>query len=155
MPIEIKLLNEADADVLANVAPGTFDNPIDAQGTQECLSDGRHHLAVAIDDDLVVGFVSAVHYAHPDKRYPEMWINEVQVAPTHRRQGLAKALLKRILRLARDLECTEAWVLTERDNVPATRLYSALGGKAGSDGGLMFSFTLEGSPTEPSSKAEK
>ena len=144
-----------DADVLANVAPGTFDDPIDARGTQQFLSDHRHHLAVAISDDLVVGFVSAVHYVHPDKRHPEMWINEVQVAPTHRRQGLAKALLNRILQLARDLECTEAWVLTDRDNALATRLYSALGGKVGSDGGLMFSFTLEESPMEPSSKTEK
>ena len=143
MSVEIRLLNEGDADVLANVVPGTFDNPIDDRGTRDFLSDDRHHLAVAIDGDRVVGFVSAVHYAHPDKRYPEMWINEVQVAPTHRRRGVAKAMLTRILQHARDLKCTEAWVLTDRDNAPATSLYSTLGGEAGSDGGLMFSFTLE------------
>ncbi len=141
MPIEIKLLNEGDADVLANVEPGTFDDPIDARGTQEFLNDPRHHLAVAISDDKVVGLVSAVHYAHPDMRYPEMWINEVQVAPPHRRQGLAKALLNRMLQLGRDLECTEAWVLTGQDNAPAASLYSALGGKV-SPPSLMFSFPL-------------
>jgi len=134
MPIEIKLLTESDAEVLSNVAPGTFDNPIDAQGTHECLCDDRHHLAVAIDDGVAVGFVSAVHYSHPDKRYPEMWVNEVQVAPTHRRRGLAKALLDRILQLARNLECSEAWVLTDRGNAGATRLYSSLGGKCKAPG---------------------
>ncbi len=95
MSIEIKLLNVGDADVLTNVEPGTFNDPIDPRGTQEFLNDPRHHLAVAISDDKVVGLVSAVHYSHPDMRYPEMWINEVQVAPPHRRQGLAKALLNR------------------------------------------------------------
>lgn len=143
MSVEIKLLNEADAGVLGNVAPGTFDNPIDGRSTREFLSDERHHIAVAIDGDVVVGFVSAVHYAHPDKRHPEMWINEVQVAPTHRRRGVARAMLTRMLQHARDLECAEAWVLTDRDNAPATGLYAGLGGKAGSDGGLIFSFSLE------------
>lgn len=143
MPIEIKLLNSGDADVLANVAPGTFDNPIDAQATQEFLNDVRHHLTVAMDDGVVVGFVSAVHYVHPDKRCPELWVNEVQVAPTHRRRGLATALLDRMLQLARDLGCTEAWVLTDRENEPAHRLYAALGGEAAPDGGVMFTFSLE------------
>jgi hypothetical protein len=50
-----------------NVAAEVFDNPIDADLTAEFLGDARHHLAVAIDDGLVVGFASAIHYVHPDK----------------------------------------------------------------------------------------
>ena len=142
MSVEIKLLDAGDADVLGNVAPGVFDDPIDDRGAKEFLTDSRHHLAVAVDDGVVVGFVSAMHYAHPDKRYPEMWINEVQVASTHRRKGIARALLDQILHRARELQCTEAWVLTDRDNVPATRLYSATGGTGTADGALMFTFDL-------------
>ena len=142
MSVEIKLLDAGDADVLGNVASGVFDDPIDDRRAREFLTDSRHHLAVAVDDGSVVGFVSAVHYAHPDKRYPEMWINEVQVAPTHTRKGIARALLDRILHRARELQCTEAWVLTDRDNMPATRLYSAAGGTDSPDGALMFTFDL-------------
>lgn len=142
MSVEIKLLDAGDADALGNVASGVFDDPIDDRGAKGFLTDSRHHLAVAVDDGVVVGFVSAVHYAHPDKRYPEMWINEVQVAPTHRRKGIARALLDQILHRARELQCTEAWVLTDRDNVPATRLYSATGGTGTADGALMFTFDL-------------
>jgi GNAT superfamily N-acetyltransferase len=142
MSVEIKLLDAEDAGVLGNVAAGVFDDPIDDRRAKEFLADGRHHLAVAVEGESVVGFVSAVHYAHPDKRYPEMWINEVQVAPTHRRKGIARALLDRILDRARELQCTEAWVLTDRDNVPATRLYSAAGGTGSPDGALMFTFDL-------------
>lgn len=153
MSIEIKLLNEGDADVLENVEQGTFDDPIDARGTLKFLNDPRHHLAVAISDDKIVGFVSAVHYAHPDKRYPEMWINEVQVAPPHRRQGLAKALVNRMLQLGRDLECTEAWVITGQDNSPAASLYSALGGEVSSPS-LMYSFPLEKSQLKVAKSAD-
>lgn len=143
MSIEIRLLLSTDADVLRNVAPGAFDDPIDMQATQEFLSDPRHHLAAAIDDGLVVGFISAVHYMHPDKRYPELWINEVQVAPTYRRRGLAKAMLDRILKKGRELGCTEAWVLTELNNTSAKRLYASLGGIEGPHDGVAFTFSLQ------------
>jgi len=149
MPTEIKLLLPTDADVLCNVAPGAFDDPIDTQATQEFLSDARHHLAVAIDDGLVVGFISAVYYVHPDKRYPELWINEVQVAPAHRRRGLAKAMLDKILKKGRELGCTEAWVLTGIDNSPAKQLYSSLGGIEGSHDEVMFTFSLKDDDDRP------
>ena len=93
MAIEIKVLHCGDEAVLSNVAAGVFDNPIDPKLTAEFLADHRHHIAVAIDDGLVVGFASAVHYIHPDK-LPELWINEVAFAPTYRRRGLGKAVLK-------------------------------------------------------------
>jgi hypothetical protein len=80
MTVEIKVLRSGDESVLANVAAEVFDNPIDADLTAEFLGDPRHHLAVAIDDGLVIGFASAIHYVHPDKP-PQMWINEVAIAP--------------------------------------------------------------------------
>ncbi len=143
MPTEVRLLLPSDTDVLRNVAPGAFDNPIDIKATQEFLSDEHHHIAVAIDDAQVVGFVSAVHYLHPDRPSPELWINEVQVAPSHRRRGLAKAMLDEILTQARELGCTEAWVLTDVDNLPAKQLYMSAGGIEGPHDGVMFTFQLK------------
>lgn len=71
-PIEIKLLKATDCDALLSVADNVFDDPIDLATAAEFLADARHHLAVAIADGLVVGFISAVHYVHPDKRKPEL-----------------------------------------------------------------------------------
>ena len=62
--------------------------------TAEFLADSRHHLAVAVDEGRVVGMASAVHYVHPDKP-PELWINEVGVAPTHRGLGIGRAPARR------------------------------------------------------------
>ena len=75
--LEIKLLNASDCGVLQSVAEGVFDDPIDPAAATEFLADARHHLAAAIADGLIVGFISAVHYVHPDKPKPELWINEV------------------------------------------------------------------------------
>jgi ribosomal protein S18 acetylase RimI-like enzyme len=149
MAIEIRILRRGDDSVLSNVAAEVFDNPINPEFTREFLEDPRHHMAVAIDDGLVVGFASGVHYVHPDKP-PELWINEVAVAPTHRRRGLGKAVLRALFEVGQTHHCAVAWVLTDRNNAAAMALYSSTGGTEGadetgpSDATLGYSFHLAG-----------
>ena len=138
---EIRILRLGDEALLVNVAPGVFDQSVDTYLATEFLGDRRHHLAVAIENGLIVGMASAVHYVHPDKR-PQLWINEVGVAPTHRGQGLGKALLSALLENGKSFGCTEAWVLTDRANIPAMRLYSSLGGMESPKDQVMFTFQL-------------
>lgn len=124
----IRMLGPSDASVLSRVAPGVFDNAIDPRWTAEFLADPRHHMAVALLGEQVVGMASAIHYIHPDKP-PELWVNEVGVAPSHHAQGIGKQLLQALFAHARALGCSEAWLGTEETNVAARRLYAAVGGK--------------------------
>ena len=64
------------------------------------------------------------------------------VAPTHQGQGIGKAMLREMLALAKELGCSEAWVLTDRDNAPAMRLYAGAGGEAAPQDAVMFEFDL-------------
>jgi ribosomal protein S18 acetylase RimI-like enzyme len=140
MSIDIRILGSSDFTMLANAAPGVFDHPIDAQLCQEFLNDPRHHLAIAIESEIVVGMASAVHYVHPDKQ-PQLWINELAVAPTHQKLGIGSKLRRALLAVGRLHSCTEAWVLTDRSNTAAMRLYESCGG-ANRDQ-VMFSFSLK------------
>lgn len=142
--MEIKVLSAADAAVLDHVALEVFDEPIDPAAARRFLADPRHHLAVACDAGEVIGFASGVHYFHPDKPVPELFVNEVGVAPTHQGRGVAKALLRCLLQHARRLGCGEAWVLTDKDNIPAQRVYAASGGTASEH--LMYSIPLDPGP---------
>jgi ribosomal protein S18 acetylase RimI-like enzyme len=126
MSVEIRLLRSEDGAVLERVAPGTFDYPVQPRWTREFLTDRRHHLIVALDDGLVVGMVSAVDYLHPDKA-PQLWINEIGVAPSHQRRGIGRQLLDAILAHGRTLGCTEAWLGTEEANAAARGLYESVG----------------------------
>lgn len=126
--ITIRILGATDAAVLECVAEDVFDHPIHPAWCAEFFADPRHHLAVAILEGQVIGMASAVHYVHPDKS-PEMWINEVGVAPAHQGHGIGKLIMQAILDHGRTLGCTEAWVLTGADNQPARALYAATGGK--------------------------
>ncbi len=147
MSIKFRILRAGEEGFLSNVAEDVFDDPIHPPSAREFLADPRHHLAVAIDEQMVVGFASAVHYVHPDKPYPEFWINEVGVAQEHQNRGLGKALMRLLLAVARELGCKVAWVLTERGNMPAMRLYQSLGGEEAADETVMFSFNLENDAT--------
>ena len=111
----------------ANVAPDVFDGPVDPRYTAEFFADPRHHLAVTLEDELVVGMASGVHYLHPDKP-PELFINEVAVSPQWQGRGLGRQMLGALIAHARTLGCVAAWVLTEEENTVARRLYVSVGG---------------------------
>jgi aminoglycoside 6'-N-acetyltransferase I len=139
--IEIRILLADDAWVLERVADDVFDRQIDPGWSAEFLADPRHHLAVAMDGEIVVGMASAVHYVHPDKP-PQLFINEVAVARTHQGRGIGRHLLDALLDRGRELGCSEAWVLTDESNSIARKLYASAGGLVGSEPTIMYTFPL-------------
>ena len=141
MSVEIRLLTAGDAGTLDRVADDVFDNPVDPRWAAAFLADARHHLFVALDDGVVVGMATGVDYVHPDKA-PQLFVNEVAVAPPHRRRGVGRRLLDALLAHGRTLGCTEAWLGTEEDNGPARRLYESAGGTA--ERFVFYSFPLGG-----------
>ena len=142
MPVEIRVLTVEEASLLDSLAVGVFDDPLDQEATAAFLSDERHHLVAAIDDGLVVGFISAINYLHPDKPRPELWINEVGVAPSHQKHGIAKAMMLVLLERGAQLRCKEAWVLTNRSSLAAMQLYHVSGGGADQTDHVIFLFVL-------------
>ncbi|HEX9940224.1 MAG TPA: GNAT family N-acetyltransferase [Longimicrobium sp.] len=140
MNIDIRMLGPDDATVLQRVADDVFDHAVDPRWAAAFLADARHHMLVALDDGVVVGMVSAVDYVHPDKA-PQLWINEVGVAPSHQRRGIARRLLDAMLAHGRTLGCTEAWLGTEDDNEAANALYRSAGSKP--EPFVLYSFDLQ------------
>jgi ribosomal protein S18 acetylase RimI-like enzyme len=137
--VHVRVLTREDESLLLSAKHGLFDQEVQADLTAEFLADPRHHLIAAVEDGEIIGFVSALHYVHPDKG-TQLWINEASVAAPYRNRGIGKAMLVKTLSLARELGCREAWTLTEDDNEAAKALYAATGGTATAE--LMFTFEL-------------
>ena len=137
--IEIRPVGPGDADLLGRVAEGVFDAPVAPKRLAAYLASTGHHLVVAVTGGEVVGQVAAVVHHHPDKP-TELYVDEVGVAPAHRRHGIAQRMLAAMLELGRELGCEEAWVGTEPDNQAARRLYESAGGVAESF--LMYVYKL-------------
>ncbi|MEM9619406.1 MAG: GNAT family N-acetyltransferase [Pseudomonadota bacterium] len=132
MSIDVRLLTPADLAVLSHVAEGVFDDPINARSAKAFLEDANHVLVVATDgahDNLVVGFASGVRTLHPDKEIPELFINELGVAPQYQRRGIATAIMKTLFAEAKKARCRIGWVPVDVDNDVALAFYKAIGGK--------------------------
>lgn len=138
----IQTLSLTDLPLLLHPADDVFDNPVDEAYAREFLADPRHHIVVALSEGVVIGFASAVHYIHPDKP-PELWINEVGVADAHQGKGIGKAIMNELLRLGKQLGCVNAWVLTDRSNTAANRLYQSAGGQVAEGDTVMYEFELD------------
>lgn len=144
----IKLLTTDDARFFDHVADDVFDDPVRPQLAAEFLHDPRHHIAVALDGDMIVGMASAVHYIHPDKP-PQLFIDEVGVAPSHQRRGIASELIALLLAHGRALGCTEAWVAADQDNAPARALYAKAGGREEPVPAVIYTFPLAAQEEHP------
>jgi ribosomal protein S18 acetylase RimI-like enzyme len=145
IPITFRMLDPSEAKVLECVALGVFDHEINAQWTAEFFADSRHHLAVALEEQVVVGMASGVHYVHPDKP-PELFVNEVGVAPTHQNRGIGRQVLQTLLRHGHSLGCKEAWLGTELSNTAARRMYAAAGGEEEAEAMVIVWFNLDFEP---------
>ena len=139
----VRILGPADAGRLASVEPGVFDGPVLPALVDAYLNDPRHHLAVALEDERIVGMASGFHYIHPDKS-AEMFINEVGVAESARGRGLGGRLVEALLLLAGSLGCREVWVLADPDNEAAARLYRGRGGREAP--AVLYSWRLDEPP---------
>lgn len=142
MIVQLKRLTSGDEAILRNIAADVFDVDIQPNLVVEYLNDPRHHLIVALDENLVVGFASGFQYLHPDKP-PQLFINEVGVGLAYQRQGIGRRLIEELLKLAKELGCREAWVATEAGNTAARGLYSATGGDEDEERCVVYSYRIQ------------
>lgn len=124
----VRLLGPGDVEVLEHVVEGVFDAEVRREWARAFLTESNHRIVVALEDGMVVGMATAVRYVHPDKP-PELWINEVGVAPGFRSRGIGGRLLDALLDEGRASGCGEAWVLADPDNGAAEALYAGRGGR--------------------------
>ena len=122
MSFSLKRLSSDDKAVFARIAPDVFDEPVVPARLAAYLGAPGHIMVVALANETIVGQCAGVVHRHPDKP-TELYVDEVGTASTHRRQGIAEAMLNELFAWGRELGCAEAWLGTELDNDAANALY--------------------------------
>jgi ribosomal protein S18 acetylase RimI-like enzyme len=120
--IDIRRLGPDDGDVIRELA--------EAEPRTALLDDADTIFVVAFDGDQPVGFTFGYELdrRHGDERM--LFIYELDVDEAYRRQGIATRLMTELLRLAEADGITDAFVLTDPDNVPANGVYEKVGGRS-------------------------
>jgi len=140
---EIEITIRAAGDVDQVLAAGfLLDGPPQPEPTASFLAQPGHHLLLAYEGERPVGFVTGVEMTHPDKG-TEMFLYELAVAETHRRQGIGSALVRRLGELARARNCIGMWVATDLPNRPAQATYESTGAVAENPPAVILSWRFD------------
>lgn len=102
--------------------------PTDAY-LEKLLAKDDFVVLVALQEEEVIGGLTAYELPMYKESKPEYFLYEIAVAPAHRQQGIARALIETLKKLAVEKGMEEMYVGTEMDNMPAQNLYASTGGK--------------------------
>ena len=136
--ISIRRLVPSDENVVRQLA--TYEGSGDPGGL---LADVRTLMLVAFDGELPVGFVLAHELPRRHGDRSKLFVYEVDVAESHRRRGIGKALLERLGELASERGIRIGFVLTDEDNVPANALYRSAGARTRAVVECEFSYAVD------------
>ena len=115
--------SEADLDLVADLEARTFSNPWSREmlGRELGRSAVAHVFVIRLPDHPVAGFCFCWLVAD------ELHVNTVVIDAPHRRLGLATRLMRAVMRHAAGRGATRATLEVRASNVPARKLYEALG----------------------------
>ena len=136
MQIEIRRITRLDdlkaLVTLINRAEWDKDNDIDPYSVaalEAYLSKEDTVFVVATTtegEQELVGMASGRIELKPYDQLKWLYIDEVDTCASQRRRGVGKALMVRLLDIARESDCKEVWLGTESTNVAANALYKSL-----------------------------
>jgi len=123
--VEIRELAVGDEELLHR-ALRTFKD-VDAAAPDLFLEDPRTHAFVALDGGAVIGWCYGYELLRPEGRWM-MLMQQIDVLPERRREGVGRTLLDTFVALARSKGHQKMWLYTDAGNEAARRLYEGAGG---------------------------
>lgn len=87
------------------------------------------YVIVAIENNKVIGGLTAYEVMKYKRVETEMFLYEIGVESAYRKKGVATALIENLKKICAEKSIGVLFVLAEADNLPALRLYEKTGGK--------------------------
>jgi len=135
----VRRLGPADAalavEALRRVKGTAADAGFGEEYLERFLAKPENVLLLADEGGAPAGFLVAYVLDRVDRDRRMICLYEIGVLPGSRRRGLARALVEALLSFGRESGVMKTWVITERGNEAAMRLYARAGGRpdAGED----------------------
>ena len=116
--IEIVRMNECHVSAVTELEKQNFSLPWDEASVRSELTNQLALWLVAVEDGQVVGYVGSQTVMQ------EADMMNIAVADSHRRRGIARALVEELIRL---LDAYQLTLEVRASNVPAIALYESMG----------------------------
>jgi aminoglycoside 3-N-acetyltransferase I len=122
----LRKLNVMFGTAFADAATYTAEPPSDAY-LDDLLRKEHVIPLVAMDGEEVVGGLIAYELQKVERTRGEIYVYDLAVAESHRRQGIATALLDRLREIAKERGAWVVYVQADYGDEPAIALYTKLG----------------------------
>lgn len=120
------------------------------ENLRKFTSNPDNFLLIAYSSGQMAGVLEAYNLQKLDARGKEMLLYSIETKRSFRQQGIGKALILRLKKIASRQGSHEIWVLTDNDNIPANKLYSSLGIKTIPSSQIMYNYPLPSALENPS-----
>jgi aminoglycoside 3-N-acetyltransferase I len=108
--------------------PDTYQGAVPSDAYLKGLLDKPHFIAVAaLEGDDVIGGLAAYQLEKFERARSEIYIYDLAVQESHRRKGVATAVIRTLQQIARDRGAYVIYVQADPGDEPAIRLYQSLG----------------------------
>lgn len=125
----VRALNRLFADAFEDPESYAGAPPADAW-IAGLLARPEYVALVAEADGAVVGGLTAYALPKLERATSELYLYDIAVAETHRRLGIATALIRDLQAVARRMGAATVYVQADPDDAPAVALYEGLGRRA-------------------------
>lgn len=103
------------------------------------LESNLDYVVACIEDNEIIGFLLAYELQRFDKNNM-MYIHEVDVLQEYRRRGVGRQMIEEIIRICKERGLCKMFLITNKSNVPACRLYETTGGKVIDDDSVLYCY---------------
>jgi ribosomal protein S18 acetylase RimI-like enzyme len=101
---------------------------------KKLLSRAENILIVADQEDVPIGFLLAYLLDRVDRDQRMVCLYEVEVSEPDRRRGVGRAMIETLKMICGQENTMKTWVITNRSNLAAFRLYESTGATADPSG---------------------
>jgi ribosomal protein S18 acetylase RimI-like enzyme len=105
------------------------------------LSDPNCILLVAEVDGKPAGQITGYILHRWDSKPPMLFLYSIDVIQSHRREGVARKMIRAFQRIGKDAGCGGSFVVTNESNTPAMQLYRSLGGNRPNPDDVLFEWS--------------
>jgi aminoglycoside 3-N-acetyltransferase I len=118
----LRMFGEAFGDV------DRYQGAVPSDAYLERLLAKPHFIAIAaLDGEDLVGGLAAYELEKFERALSEIYIYDLAVQESHRRKGIATALIRALQRIGQERGACVIFVQADREDEPAIRLYESLG----------------------------
>lgn len=135
--IEVKRLQAGDEALAAEVLQTFFLEP-HHDYVDTFLQNPLNYLLVAYWEKVAVGVLLGYELQRPETPQPKFFAYEMEVLDAQRGRGIGKTLINVFKQFCKDRNASELFLVTNRSNIPAMRLYASTGGVQEGEDNVLF-----------------